>query len=92
MTQRPVKMVLYTNGKVMVFDQDDTPIEHLQAKLLSDVKDPAVARSVANESRIFFIAQWTGWVQQISRFEMKALLGILTEEDETDPMAGGTVR
>ena len=30
-------MVLYTNGKVMVFDQDDKPIEHLQAKLLGQV-------------------------------------------------------
>jgi hypothetical protein len=91
-TQRPVMMVLYTNGNVMVYDHDDKPIEHLQAKLNCYSKDPDVARRVANESRSFFIAQWTGWVQQISRFEMKALLGILTEEDEKDPMAGGTLR
>lgn len=87
MTQRPVRMVLFTNGNVLVYDGDGKTIDKLQANLNCYSKDPDVARRVANESRSFFIEQHNGWVHQISRFEMKALLGILKPGDEAELIA-----
>jgi len=84
MTQKPDKVILFTNGNVLVFNEDDQTIDPLQAKLNCYAKDPDVARRVTNEARAFYIAQgMDGWRHQFSRFEMKALLGVL-QEDKND--------
>lgn len=88
MTQKPVKMELYTNGNVLVYDEDNEQIEKIQAKLMSGARDPDTARRVTNEARSFFILQHNGWFHQISRLEMKALLGIGIADE---PLAGGTL-
>jgi len=92
MIQKPAMVVLCTNGNVLVFDEDDRTIDVLQAKLNCYSKDLDVARRVTNEARVFYIAQWNGWRHQISRFEMKALLGVLAPEEEITPLAGGNLR
>lgn len=70
------QMHLFTNRNCLIFGDDDNQICEYQAKISCLHMDKKFARKIINESEIFYISKFREWSHEISRDEMKYLLGV----------------